>query len=239
MRPIHRGQSPRTSDFDDYREAYKELQSRLGPYCSYCERRIYTQLAVEHIQPKGLPCYAGLIGRWDNFLLGCVNCNSTKQDKDVLLDRTFLPDRDNTFAAFEYTPDGKVKPRATLSPADVKIARDTLALTGLDKRPKDVKDENGRLVAIERVGQRMEVWALAEDSRDILARNTTDDMRCMIVRLAVKSGFFSIWMQVFESDTILRGMLIKEFNAASDCFDPATKSVSPRPPNSLPHGGKI
>ena len=239
MRPISRGQSPRANDFDNYRDAFPELCSRLGPYCSYCERRIPTQLAVEHIQPKGLACYAGLIGRWDNYLLGCVNCNSTKQDKDVLLDRAFLPDRDNTFAAFEYTPDGKVKARAALSPADAKTAQDTLALTGLDKRINEVKDENGRLVAIDRVGQRMEVWALAEMCRDDLARTTTDDMRCMIVRLAVRSGFFSIWMQVFETDTILRGMLIKEFNAAPDCFDPETRPVSPRPPNSLPHGGKI
>lgn len=73
MRPIERGPSPRATDFDDYRDAFPELASRLGSYCSFCERRIPTNLAVEHIQPKALPAYAALVGRWDNFLLACVN----------------------------------------------------------------------------------------------------------------------------------------------------------------------
>jgi 5-methylcytosine-specific restriction endonuclease McrA len=78
MRPIRRGLSPRTSDFEEYQSAQPYLAGRLDTYCSYCERRIATNLAVEHIQPKGRPAYANLIGRWDNFLLACVNCNSTK-----------------------------------------------------------------------------------------------------------------------------------------------------------------
>jgi len=58
MRPVHRDESPQADDFDPYRTALAELPSRLGMYCSFCERRIVTQLAVEHIQPKGLPVYA-------------------------------------------------------------------------------------------------------------------------------------------------------------------------------------
>ena len=100
MRPIRRGGSPRHSDFNNYKDAKAYLVSRLGSYCSYCERRIATMLAVEHIQPKDLPAYGHLTGRWENFLLGCVNCNSTKKDKDVQLDTILLPDRDNTFAVY-------------------------------------------------------------------------------------------------------------------------------------------
>jgi 5-methylcytosine-specific restriction endonuclease McrA len=78
MRPVFRNASPQADDYDDYRHSFPELVGRIGMYCSYCERRIATNLAVEHIQPKSLPAYAHLAGRWNNFLLGCVNCNSTK-----------------------------------------------------------------------------------------------------------------------------------------------------------------
>jgi len=241
MRPILRGQSPQANNFGEYRDAFPHLVSRVGPYCVYCERRIQTGLAVEHIQPKGLAQYAGLVGRWDNFLLGCINCNGTKKDKDVLLERTFLPDRDNTFAAFVYTQDGKVFPSPTLSDAYARMARDTLALTGLDKRLNEVFDENGKLVAIDRVGQRMEAWLVAEESLAELRATPTDAMRRQIVRTAIRTGSFSIWMQVFASDPTTRRMLIDAFpGTAKDCFDAQTTSpVSPRPPNGLAHAGKI
>jgi len=119
--------------------------SRLGLYCSYCERRVVTNLAVEHIQPKDGPHgHPHLIGRWENFLLACVNCNSTKRDKNVVLANVFLPDRDNTFAAFSYLPDGTVQPAATLATALMGKASDTLALTGLDKKISVALDEHGK-----------------------------------------------------------------------------------------------
>ncbi len=117
MRPVRRGASPRTTDFADYAQAKPELVSRLGSYCSYCERRIPTNLAVEHLQPKRGPSgHPDLAGRWENFLLACVNCNSTKGDKPVVLADVLLPDRDNTFAAYTYTEDGKVSVVASLRP---------------------------------------------------------------------------------------------------------------------------
>lgn len=99
MRPVDRGDSPNNGDFENYRDAYIPLLARLGPYCSYCERRIQTNLAVEHIQPKADYLYPELEGRWENYLLACVNCNSTKGDKDVRPENFYLPDRDNTLAA--------------------------------------------------------------------------------------------------------------------------------------------
>src|SRR5579863_9385903 len=105
MRPVVRGDSPQANDYEDYRDAFPDLAARIGRFCSYCERRIATSLAVEHIQPKGVPAYQHLEGRWDNFLMGCVNCNSTKGDEDVILSEVLLPDRDNTAAAYVYTMD--------------------------------------------------------------------------------------------------------------------------------------
>ena len=150
MRPIRRGGSPSKKGFDEYKDAKADLIGRLGRYCSYCERRIATMLAVEHIQTKGLPAYRRLIGRWENFLLGCVNCNATKKDKDVQLHNILLPDRDNTFAALVYSADGKVAPAPELSARLRRMAKDTLALTGLDKIISVVQDENGKQIAIDR-----------------------------------------------------------------------------------------
>ena len=197
-------------------------------------------LAVEHVQPRSLPPYAALAGRWDNFLLACVNCNSTKKAKDVLLDRTFLPDRDNTFVAFEYAKDGLVSPKASLSPAELQIAKDTLALTGLDKPLDADLDANGEIVATDRVAQRMEKWRIALDSHADLCATPTDRMRNQIVRTAVESGFFSIWMKVFDGCPVMRDRLIKAFSGtAADCFDVNTQPVTPRAQNGLAHSGKI
>lgn len=240
MRPIERGASPIQGDFTNYRDAFPELMSRLGPYCSYCERRMPTNLAVEHIQPKDPNMYPDLVGRWDNYVLGCVNCNGTKTNKDVRLAQTFLPDRDNTFHAFVYTADGVVSPNSELFPDDNIIATATLALPGLDKAINEVFDQNGQLVAIDRVGQRMEVWLIAEESKSDLASNRTEPMRRQISRTALAFGFFSIWMTVFEDDPEMRRLFIDGFPGTSlDCFNDEGITISPRPASDLEHSGKI
>lgn len=243
MRPVTRGDSPQTADFADYQDARPFLISRLGPFCSYCERRT-TPLHVEHIQPKSLPQYAGLVGRWDNLLLACANCNSTKLAKDVQLAQYYLPDRDNTFAAFRYLRDGTVLQK----PGDL-IGERTLALTGLHKPMRETFDDNGLLVAADRVGDRMVAWGIALESKQELEVHSTEAMRRQVLRTAMCQGFFSIWMKAFEDDPVMRRMLIDGFGAgasfrgfagtARDCFDGQTQPVTPRPQNGLPHAGKI
>lgn len=241
MRPVLRDVSPRDNDYENYRDAFPDLVSRLDPFCSYCERKIATQLAVEHIQPKGLPAYSHLEGSWDNFLLGCVNCNSTKGDKDVILSEFVLPDRDNTAAAYKYSEDGTIHIQAGLTEHQERMANATLSLTGLDRRGSSVTDSNGNLVAIDRVNQRKEVWLIAEESRDDLESNPSDAFRRQIARTAHGHGFFSIWMTVFEDDPSMRRLLIQTFmGTAKDCFDSETTLIiSPRPGNGLPDGSKI
>jgi uncharacterized protein (TIGR02646 family) len=241
MRPLFRGASPRTTDYENYRDAFEELAGRIGMFCSYCERRIATQLAVEHIQPKALPAYEHLTGRWENFLLGCINCNSTKGAQDVVLGNLLLPDRDNTAAAYTYSMDGKVSAQVGLTTVQQAMAQATLTLTGLDRSASSAFDANGKLVAIDRVKQRMQVWMIAQDSKRDLQVNAHDAFRRQIARAAVGHGFFSIWMTVFHDDLAVRRLLIQEFNGtAADCFDAATTMpVSPRPANGLHDGGKI
>jgi|UPI00037ADF2E hypothetical protein len=245
MRPIRRGPSPRLNDFIDYADAKPELVSRLGPYCSFCERRVPTNLAVEHVQPKGLPAYAQLIGRWDNFLLSCVNCNATKKDKDVRLAQVLLPDRDNTFAALIYQPDGTIAPSPTARAAGLaQMVVETLALTGLDKAAADTPDQNGKQVALDRMRQRMETWLEAIYAKSAIdAHPTNQVIRHMAARLASASGFFSIWMAVFDDDADMRRRLIDTFpgTGESGCFGMTdARPVSPAPnPDALAGGGKI
>lgn len=244
MRPIRRGASPQHHDFDPYTDALPYLVSRMGRYCSYCERPVLTQLAVEHIQPKGLPAYKHLIGHWDNYLLGCVNCNSTKKDKNVVLVDILLPDRDNTFAAFTYSPDGKVQPALGLTVTLISKASATLALTGLDKKSSVAQDENGKQVAIDRVSQRMEAWAVAQEAKsDIMANPGNDAVKRGAVRTAQGYGFFSIWMTIFSGDSEMCKRLIDAFVGTRDsgCFDLVTaQPVSPAPnPDGLPGGSKV
>ncbi|MCG8459643.1 MAG: HNH endonuclease, partial [Holophagales bacterium] len=245
VRPVLRGPSPRPDDFDDFRDAFPELIARLGRYCSYCERPILTNLAVEHVQPKKGPFgRPELEGRWENFLLGCVNCNSTKKDKEVVFTDLLFPDRDNTFRAFLYTADGEISPDPQLDPGLTETAEATLKLTGLDKPIDEAFDENGMLIALDRVAQRMEIWAQAEEALALLAAQPTNEaLKQIVAALAKATGFFSVWMTVFEQDPDTRQRLIDVFPGTRDsaCFDPATAAtVSPAPnPDGLDGGGKI
>lgn len=245
MRPVLRGDSPLAVDFDPYSHAQHFLMSRLGNYCSYCERRIATNLAVEHIQPKSDPSFSHLIGAWHNFLLACVNCNSTKKDKLVTLSDILLPDRDNTFIAFTYRPDGIVEAspaaiHAGLAPS----ASATLTLTGLDKKICTALDENDKQVSIDRVAQRMEIWAVAVEAKsDVDANPGVIAVRIGAARTAKYSGFFSIWMAVFSGDVDMANRLIDAFSGTrkSGCFDPLTGiPISPSPnADGLSDGGKM
>jgi hypothetical protein len=137
--------------------------------------------------------------------------------------------------------DGKITVQASLTTAQQAMAKRTLALTGLDKRASSVIDSNGRLVAIDRVAQRMEIWLIAQDSKCDLQSHPNDAFRRQIARTATGHGFFSIWMTVFEHDVAVRKLLIQEFTGtASDCFAPDTTTVvSPRPATGLSYGSKV
>jgi hypothetical protein len=64
-----------------------------------------------------------------------------------------------------------------------------------------------------------------------------------LVRLALATGFFSVWMEVFQADPGIRNRLIDAFAGTRDsgCFNPQTSApVQPAPnPDRLSHGGKL
>lgn len=223
MRPVRRGSRPASAGYESYQDAKHDLASRLGEYCSYCERKIPASLAVEHILHKD--DYPDLATEWSNLLLACVHCNSTKGTKDVSKIRCLLPDRDNTFAAFDYDPDGTNPSR---SPKQRERAKRTLKLVGLDQSM-----DSQELVAGDRWQQRIEVWMKAVGAKeDLDSQPRNRALRKMIVSLAIATGHFSIWMTVFEGDIELRQRLIDAFPGTreSECFDPrTTEPITPGP----------
>lgn len=236
MRPVNRGTAP--TAYPRYEDAKQDLVNRLGSYCSYCERRIPTLLAVEHIQPKALPQYSHLETEWTNFLLGCVNCNSAKSNTPVEFDDFLMPDRDNTFAAFVYDEFGTVEPHPDIDPAVKVLATALRDLTALNRMEHPKWDEGAAFSALERVGQRVQAWLQAKEARCDFDAGWT--CARAVAREAAATGFFSIWMAAFDGAIEVRQAIIDAFpNTAADCFDPMTACVSPRPSNGLPFGGRV
>jgi len=222
MRPVDKGAAP--AKYTNYQDAGPDLQNRLGDYCSYCERQIETHLAVEHIQPKSKA--SALLNDWANFLLGCVNCNSSKGDTPVNLSDYLWPDCDNTLRAFEYLPGGLVQPNSTLPQSIQTKAQAMIELVGLDKYPGNPGREP--TIKDKRWQRRFEVWQLAEKDRQRLIINDSQDMRELIVENALGRGMFSIWWTVFAGDVDMRRRLREAFAGTdSGCFD-TNEGLQPR-----------
>lgn len=226
MRPIVRGVCPKNAagqdiEFKKYVQARGELISRLGEYCSYCEMELDSSLAVEHVQPKQPPGAAMPIKAreldWNNFLLACPNCNSTKGNTDVLLDDYLWPDFDNTFRAFSYSEGGLVRASTDQSiKGDIRRkAHNLIELTGLDKVPTNDPQASDR-----RWQNRRECWDIAERAKERLARNYNEDFKGQIIDTACAKGFWSVWMTVFKDDADMLDRLIRAFpGTCCDCFD--------------------
>ncbi len=205
VRPVDRGAAP--AAYVQYQDAGADLRARLGDYCSYCERQIETNLAVEHVQPKSqIPA---LRTKWANFLLGCVNCNSSKGHSPINLADYFWPDTDNTLRAFEYVRGGLIQPDPALGLGMTAKAQATIGLIGLDRYPGNPSREP--TTADQRWLRRQQAWEKAERSREILARQDTADVREMIVDVAMGRGEFSIWWTVFAGDADMRRRLREGF----------------------------
>jgi uncharacterized protein (TIGR02646 family) len=232
MRPVDRGSHPLAGAdpkvFLEYADARGDLFDRLGRYCSFCERPIKAGLAVEHVLAKSRR--PKLERSWDNFLLACVNCNSTKGQKFVSRKTFFLPDQDNTFRAFRYESGGRMAVNPTLTAGDRKKAIGTIELVGLDKIP--LHDPQAKDL---RWNDRREAWDKAERYLVRLGQPGIDEptLVASIVDLCKADGHWSVWMTVFGSRTDVRRRLISEHHGtAVDCFDPDGSPV-PRPGGTL------
>lgn len=221
MRPVKRGACPtdakgKTIRFSDYPQARRELIQRLGEYCSYCEMHLDASLAVEHVRPKKPPGAAAVLPEraldWDNFLLACTNCNSTKGDTDVVLADYLWPDRHDTFHSLRYSPGGQV----SSAPGRYKTRAERLIrLVGLDKMPDTAEASDRRWL------NRREAWELAERAKRNLARCPVEAMKVQIIDTAKAKGFWSVWMTVFADDPDMQNRLIAAHpGTRADFFTP-------------------
>jgi hypothetical protein len=221
MRPVERGVAPKI--YIRYQDAIGDLQGRLGIYCSYCERRFPVGLAVEHIIPKVL--HPELKTGWTNFLLGCPSCNSVKGARTVEIHNFLWPDRDNTLLAFVYSKGGFVRLTDNMSNERKTKAQALLDLVGLQRHQASGWVKPAR--RDKRWQQREEIWTTAEKCRDdfeALARSV--QARDLVLKVAKSTGFFSVWMTVFDNYPDMKRELIKLFpGTAMSCFDSDGKPI--------------
>jgi hypothetical protein len=207
MRPIYK--SKRTQVFKPYNTAKHDLESELGKSCSYCENG-RESLDVEHIYAKGLEKYKHLETNWDNFLLACKNCNSTKGSKDISNINPFMPHEHNLLCFIEIKEGGIIEIKPHLSEEDHKRTEAFINLVGLDRHPEHSKKCSPK---DRRWEQRRECYRLAQRSLEKYKLCTTDQEN--ILQLAEGYGFFSVWFTVFKDHpevrkALLFGMTIKE-----------------------------
>ena len=127
---------------------------------------------------------------WTNFLLACVNCNSTKRDRNNSRDGYLWPDEDNTWAAFEYLPEGIVRVAGSLPEHERARATRLSELVGLERRPG-----RGPRATDLRWRKRREAWRVACYARQRYQEDP--DIVDLVIILAKAIGFWSVWMTVF------------------------------------------
>jgi uncharacterized protein (TIGR02646 family) len=220
VRPIDRGPSPVDDDgqpikFSDYGDAQRPLIDGLGGYCSYCGMRLDTSVHVEHVRPKSKHAHLRLT--WDNFLLACVHCNSTKSAEDIVVAEYCWPDCDNPMMWICYGPDALVRAVPNLDPAEHDRALRTLELVGLDRvpgatRPPSAKDRRWKM--------REEAWRKAHRALGRLRRCDTTELREQIIEAAICDGYWAVWYAAFAADRDLRRRLIRAARGTCvACFD--------------------
>jgi hypothetical protein len=210
MRPINKGDHPLDQnsgnpiDIIEYGHARPELLNRIGDYCSYCENQI-TNPAIEHIQPKAV--VPGVQTNWYNFLLACGSCNSRKGDEYLDVDQYYWPDIHNTALLFEMQQGGVVSIKTILHPSiELQKAQNTLELVGLDAYGSNTTHGDRRWK------KRLEAWNKANDALNYYIKTDYDpDYIQSITNNATSTGFWSVWMKVFEKRIEVQEQLINSF----------------------------
>lgn len=196
--------------YNNYGDAKPDLIAAIGGYCSFCERHGFSSaLDVEHIEHKDK--HPDKEKLWDNFLIACKNCNSIKGTKDIDYSRIILPHIDNTYFPFQYLESGYIKIKDDVKESEK--AKALVDLVGLDRRPGhpmySTKDNRWQ--------ERKKVWELSRKYHNKLTQNKCDIET--IIDLALKSGFWTIWMFAFNEFPEVQKELILNFKGTrQSCF---------------------
>jgi uncharacterized protein (TIGR02646 family) len=221
VRPVDRGDDPRSGgDWDPYRLARNPLGERLGWWCSFCEAPMKLGIQVEHKLPK--VHYPAQEFQWNNFLLACPHCNPRKgAPPGFTLEDVLWPDEDNTFRAFAYV-DATVSVRPGLSSDVQDVAEATIDMVGLDNVPEPTSSDRDL-----RFYWREIAWQKAASAKEDFDANPNNELALSwMIRDAVSTGFFSVWMLAFEGVPAVRKRLIVAFGVAESCFDDTTSAIA-------------
>lgn len=205
MRTVDKGQKPLDVAgleivFSEYTEARRYLIDRIGEYCSYCERHIPSSLAVEHIKPKKHNTHLEL--EWDNLLLACPNCNSTKGHTNINVQDYALPHIDDTYNWFLYDSTAIVKPKLGLSAIQSNKTQNTITLVGLDKPSPTINTKEWKIASDRRYEHRLQTYIDAQRyasnylNKSLVSRS---EMLELLETIVLSRGFWSIWMDAFSA----------------------------------------
>lgn len=215
MRPFIKGEWPQEHCnniiYTEYGQAKQALIERIGDYCSYCENQI-TNPAIEHVHGKSEN--SGVALNWYNFLLACVNCNSIKGSDYLDVDDYYWPDVHNTYLLFDFHPQGLVTLKATYPEnIDRQRALRTFNLTGLWRFGSAATDADRRYI------KRSQAWGKASVALAYFeTHGNPDDFIQIITNSALSTGFWSVWMKVFEAHVVVQNALIYAFPGTfTDC----------------------
>ncbi len=225
MKPVEKGPAPQR--YSNYRDAKPQLIDRLGSHCSYCEAYgVPTALDVEHIYPKDP--HPSRENDWSNFLIACKSCNSKKNAylgtgrQRALRERFFWPHIDNTARAFQYSSDGSVVPASGLTAELRKLAESTIEMVGAMADPAKAKSYDQLAIAYSAASHREEIWREVQTIRADYLKSPGSARARVFATIAVRMGYFSIWMEVFSDRPEFRRELIAAFRADAACYDHAT-----------------
>jgi len=236
MRPIDKGGWPtkgshgvRKRVFNDWTRAIPHLRGRTGRFCHLCEMKVTNAIAIEHIKPK--EHFPRLQAHWDNFLLICNQCNSHKLATIPISPykkKYYWPHLNNTIKAFDFKITGEIIPNTTYLTTQPQIdrANATIDLYGLDKTVTAQGNSDDRLL------ERLEAYKQAIDR--LIEYTGVPQLATVpaIVANAKNTGFFSVWLKVFDSVPVVKAALIDcpDFHLAStNCFNAAYQPIDRNP----------
>lgn len=214
MRPVLRSNKFNTPsnpvEYNPWGDAKPDLIDEIGDFCSYCGKHLTrSALAIEHIQDKDT--HPHLKYHWNNFLLACVNCNSTKGTKDTALLNPFLPHTDNLLCFIEVLNGGLLQVKTGVTGTNLARTEAFINLIGLDRHPgrpnysdKDDRWEY-RLTAYNKATRQLQKYTSTPATTDI--ENITE--------LAITSGFFSVWFTIFDAHDPVKAALITAFKGTN------------------------
>ena len=143
---------------------------------------------------------------WYNFLLACPNCNSIKGDGWLNVNEYYWPDVHNTHLLYEFYPLGIVMVKPDLQTnIDRARAQKTFELTGIGRY--NTSDGDRRWI------KRSEAWGKATVALTFYEKyGKPHEFILIITNNATSSGFWSVWMKVFENHIEVQNALIVAFN---------------------------